>query len=855
MARNPKFAESGQGTASDANARAGSRGRDVSDDTAGHGNGWSIGPAAFASAFPFMSSTLAESLRGLMEAPAKWAAQAAKMTIEPTQEPASAADGRTSEAWDYWVDSCQRTILFWDVLRKRGNQTLEHYRAGKPPVLIFDYDLVVDGRQLERPVNYMLLRVKPEPGVTTDPNKRPFVIVDPRAGHGPGIGGMKESSQVGIALRNGHPVYFVAFHPEPEPGQTIADICWAEAQFLRKVQELHPEAEGKPVVVGNCQAGWAIMMLAAAAPDLVGLVSISGSPLSYWAGVEGKNPMRYTGGLLGGTWLTSLAGDLGNGKFDGAHLVSNFENLNPANTLWTKQYNLYSKVDTEEPRYLSFEKWWSGYFFTTKEEMRAITDELFVGNKLTKGTILTQDRRAINLRNIKAPIVVIASWGDNITPPQQALFWIPDLYESVAEIVANEQTIIYTLDERIGHLGIFVSAKVAEKQHAELVNTLDLIEVLPPGLYEMVIEDKTPEAVGAELLPGQYLVRFEGRTIEDILALGDGREHEKAFETVARVSEINEGLYDTFVSPWVRLFANEATAEALRLMHPLRLERFMISDLNPMLWPLQIMAHAVREDRRPVAADNSLVKTEQAVSQQIEKSLDLYRDMRERYQELLFKTIYNSPLVEALAGLGAPHADARKPRARDEHAEQLLAARIGAIKAREERGGFAEGVLRIMLAATQAEHMFDARGFRLAQRIKQEHPMLRELSRERIRAAAKEEAFMLRFDRERALAALPLMLPSAEERREAVDIVRRIGYADGEITPESEAMLEKIERILGLDRKPDSAEPEAGTSKAGGETKAARRRTPAGKTAARRNGAAKSQQRVAPDRPTKAAAE
>ena len=483
-------------------------------------------------------------------------------------------------------------ILFWDVLRKRGNQAIEHYQKGKPPVLVFDYELVIDGRTLERPVNYMLLRIKPEPGVELDPKKRPFVIVDPRAGHGPGIGGSKEASQVGVALRAGHPVYFVAFHPEPEPGQTIADIAWAEAQFLRKVQELHPEAEGKPVVVGNCQAGWAIMMLAAAAPDLVGLISIAGSPLSYWAGVEGKNPMRYTGGLLGGTWLTSLCGDLGNGKFDGAHLVENFENLNPANTLWTKQYNLYSKIDTEEPRYLGFEKWWGGYFLTTKEEMRAIVDELFVGNKLTKGTILTADRRAIDLRNIRAPIVVIASWGDNITPPQQALYWIPDLYESVAEIVANEQTIIYTLDERIGHLGIFVSAKVAAKQHAELVNTLDLIEVLPPGLYEMILEEKTAEAVGADLLPGQYLVRFEGRTIEDILALGDGREHEQAFETVARISEINEGLYDTFLSPWVRLWSNEASAEALRLMHPLRLQRFLLSDLNPAMWPVRLMAEA-----------------------------------------------------------------------------------------------------------------------------------------------------------------------------------------------------------------------------------------------------------------------
>jgi tellurite resistance protein len=69
-----------------------------------------------------------------------------------------------------------------------------------------------------------------------------------------------------------------------------------------------------------------------------------------------------------------------------------------------------------------------------------------------------------------------------------------------------------------------------------------------------------------------------------------------------------------------------------------------------------------------------------------------------------------------------------------------------------------------------------------------------------MKAAAKEEAFMLRFDQERALAALPRMLPTEKERREAIEIVRRIGYADGEITAEGEAVLDKIERILGLDR-------------------------------------------------------
>jgi pimeloyl-ACP methyl ester carboxylesterase len=403
-----------------------------------------------------------------------------------------------SEALAYWIDAWQRTVLFWDVMRKRGNIALEHHREGKPPVLVFDYETVLDGRSLERPVNYALLRILPKAGVTIDATKRPFIIVDPRAGHGPGIGGFKEASQVGVAMRAGHPCYFVTFYPNPIPGQKIEDIAWAEAEFVRRVAAMHPDCEGNPVVVGNCQAGWAIMLMAAAAPDVAGVICIAGSPLSYWAGTRGKNPMRYTGGLVGGSWLASFLSDLGNGTFDGVHLVSNFENLDPANTLWSKQYNLYSKIDTEEPRFLNFERWWGGHFLLTDEEMRFIVDELFVGNKLTKGTIVSRDRLRMDLKAIRAPIVVIASWGDNITPPQQALNWITDLYDSVDEIRANGQTIIYTLHDTIGHLGIFVSAKVALKQHKEVADTIELIDTLPPGLYEMIIDETRTQDSGTE---------------------------------------------------------------------------------------------------------------------------------------------------------------------------------------------------------------------------------------------------------------------------------------------------------------------------------------------------------------------
>ena len=41
-------------------------------------------------------------------------------------------------------------------------------------------------------------------------------------------------------------------------------------------------------------------------------------------------------GRLGGAWLANFVADLGDGQFDGAWLVENFENLKPGNGIWDK---------------------------------------------------------------------------------------------------------------------------------------------------------------------------------------------------------------------------------------------------------------------------------------------------------------------------------------------------------------------------------------------------------------------------------------------------------------------------------------------------------------------------------------
>ena len=462
--------------------------------------------------------------------------------------------------FNYMIDAAQRTILFWDVMRQRGNAYREHLTETAPHVLDYQVELVVDGRKLDRAVNYVLARIVPPKGIEVDPKSRPFVVIDPRAGHGPGIGGFKADSEIGVALKAGHPCYFVGFLPDPMPGQTIEDIARAEAIFLEKVIALHPEADEKPCVIGNCQAGWAVMMLAALRPELFGPIIIAGSPLSYWAGVRGKNPMRYSGGLLGGSWLTALTSDFGRGKFDGAWLVQNFENQNPANTLWSKQYNLYANIDTEASRYLGFEKWWGGHVNLNAEEIQFIVDELFIGNNLAAGKIKTSGHELIDLRNIRSPIIVFCSKGDNITPPQQALGWILDLYDDVDEIRNYGQTIVYTIHETIGHLGIFVSAGVARKEHGEFSSNIDMIDVLPPGLYEAVFEAKKGDVTNPDLASGDWVMRCEARTLDDIRALGgNDPQDERRFATAARLSEINLALYRTFVQPHGARLCQRAT--------------------------------------------------------------------------------------------------------------------------------------------------------------------------------------------------------------------------------------------------------------------------------------------------------
>ncbi|MBR0658904.1 DUF3141 domain-containing protein [Neoroseomonas oryzicola] len=691
------------------------------------------------------------------------------------------------DAQAYAADAAQRLILFWDVMRQAGNNFVEHERAGCPPVLVFDYETVVDGRQLARPVNYALVRITPPEGFpATDPKLRPFVIIDPRAGHGAGIGGFKSDSQVGVALRRRHPVYFVIFYREPEKGQTILDVTAAEATFLAHIAKVHPDAP-KPVVIGNCQGGWATMMLGAAAPEAVGALVLNGAPLSYWAGEKGRNPMRYLGGLAGGGWPASLMADLGNGKFDGASLVANFESLSPGNTWFKKYFDLYSKVDSEADRFLEFERWWGGYFLMTSDEIRWIVDNLFIGNRFSSGQIAQGGGETFNMREVKAPVIVFASSGDNITPVGQALRWIADVYRDEQEIKSLGQTIVYLLHDQIGHLGIFVSGAVAKKEHSEIATTLEMIEAVAPGLYEMKITGH--EGSGAN---EEWQVELVERKIADIRTLS-GEASNEAFPAVAKISEMNQHLYDVLVSPIVRQSATEAGAEARRQASPMRMRRYMFSDMNPFMMPIRAMAGMARQNRKPAAQDNPFLALEKAWADTVERSIDAWRDMRDASIETAFHAIYGG-----LAAVGVTGDDTAAEAEAARRSVQVEPAHLSEARAKVAEGGYAEAVIRMMIL------LADARGGVRRSRLARSNALLTTeppfvgMSPAARQAIIREQTVIVTLMRDEALDTLTTLLPEAAERRKALAAVEHVAGPDEELGDKAREMLVRMRKTLGL---------------------------------------------------------
>lgn len=536
----------------------------------------------------------------------------------------------------YMVDVLQRGALFSQVLVERGDRLLEDEHAGLPLRLNFPYEVVLDAREFDEPAGYSLLRILPDGDDCFERcegrNSRPVIVFDPRAGHGPGIGGFKRDSEVGMALHRGHPVYFVAHHMEPCKDQTLAHVHHALRRFVGEVVKRHPGE--KPALYGNCQAGWAVALLAADCAGVTGPTILNGAPLSYWGGEAGVNPMRLAGGLTGGVWIARLLADLSGGKFDGAWLAQNFEQLNPGHAYFGKYKALFAQPEIERERFVEFERWWGEFCYLTRDEIVSIVENLFVGNRLEDGGFRICECCYADLHKLKSPMLVFASAGDNITPPQQALGWIAAVWPTTEALVVGGQRIVYLLNRTIGHLGIFVSGEVAKREHQAILECLDSLEDLPPGLYEMRIDEST---MNADCTEPQYKIRFERRRVEDLPQASTPA----AFERVRDLSEQIDVLYQNTLGPWARLVGGSVLASTLKWTHPMRVSRLgWAHAFNPFAQGIDMAAAWAASGRTPASVDNPWAAAEARAMDVWSGLFDDWRRMRDGYTEKLFTSLY-----------------------------------------------------------------------------------------------------------------------------------------------------------------------------------------------------------------------
>jgi len=689
-------------------------------------------------------------------------------------------------AGEYMRDAIQRYWLALDVLRQRGDNDIAHEAAGTPPVLVYDHEVALDGKTLPHPCNYVLLKIIPPQGVETHDWKRPYMIIDPRAGHGAGIGGFKSDSQVGVALHDGHPVYFCVFRPIPEPNQTLADVMRAEAEFLREIRRRHPDAP-KPVVVGNCQGGWAALILAAANPDISGPLVVNGAPVAAWSGRMGENPMRYNGGLLGGALPALVLSDLGAGVFDGAHLVTNFEGLNPGRNYFGKYYDLFADPEKVRASFLEFERWWGGFHYMNEAEISWIVRTIFVGNKLSRGEAHLERGRRIDLKAIRSPIIVFASKGDNITPPQQALNWIADTFSDEHEIRVRGHRIIYMIHEKVGHLGIFVSSSIAKKEHAEVTSTLKTIEALAPGLYEMTIDEQIGEGVTAH-----FRVSFTQRTMKELAGLDDSRGDEAQFGAVSRLSDLACEYYDIFARTFVQASVTKPMAEAARALHPARASRRMASSENPLMAYARDEAAKAQGARAPADPANPFLAMEKIWAEGVTQAFDFWRDLRDAAYEMTFFSIYGAP---SMLRFGASHAWTRTTMDTKDlaHLPEVEAVLLGV-----DRGGFAVAVIRMLILIAQARHQVRRDRLERSAAVLSHDEPFASLGAAKRAALIREQSIIVEFAADKAVETLPLLLPEPEERARAIAVVDYIAGAVEEMEPHTLEMLGRIRAALDL---------------------------------------------------------
>jgi hypothetical protein len=315
-----------------------------------------------------------------------------------------------------------------------------------------------------------------------------------------------------------------------------------------------------------------------------------------------------------------------------------------------------------------------------------------------------------------------------------------------------------------------------------------------------VLLPKTDGVTNPELAGGNWITRFEPRTLSDIEAIVQPSvENERRFATVQRVSEINLDLYRRFLQPLVRTVINEQTAEGIKKASAIGSPYEMFSSQNPFMPHLARLAEQVRENRQPVSPDNPLLQWQKNMSDGIVAALENFRVFRDQCQENIFLATYSSPVLQAIVGVGDGNEAARVAPKIDAERAASIQQRIAELKSGLDKGGVREAAIRSWLYIGMVGPGGDERTFNELRLIRAEYDSG---SLEEFKQTVREQYFLLMLDKDGALAAIPKMLPAdSSARSKMLNVIRRVVNAAGKSSGEHATRLTYIEYLFADDKK------------------------------------------------------
>jgi hypothetical protein len=232
-----------------------------------------------------------------------------------------------------------------------------------------------------------------------------------------------------------------------------------------------------------------------------------------------------------------------------------------------------------------------------------------------------------------------------------------------------------------------------------------------------------------------------------------------------------------------------------RRLHPLRLQRWAFSDLNPWLAWLAPAAELVKAQRQPLAGDHPLRRAEGGLAELASATLEYHRALRDAFTEAAFFHIYGNLFSlyvadrQAAQAAAAPVADPREL--------PVVKEALASI----DKGGYPEAFARVAYLVARRGDVPLSHLEAGQEMTKDYEEFLPPPPLEQWRRVRGEQEIIATYEPEKAIATLPALLPQREDRERLLTLLDRLANdsrvrREG-LTPEQRTMVERVRKALG----------------------------------------------------------